>query len=103
MHGVEAAGDENAAEIQEALIKSEEMRLALAKTLVEAQLDMNDRESQWSTERLELEKRLADLEGGHFEQAVSRQDYASIAESRDDVNGQLLRAKDDLIRREFRV
>lgn len=88
------------AELQDALIKSEEMRLALAKTLVDAQLDMNDRESQWASEKLELEKKVADIEGGHFEQYIKSNDYAQLTESRDDLNTQVLRAKDDLIRRE---
>ncbi|GAX79109.1 hypothetical protein CEUSTIGMA_g6549.t1 [Chlamydomonas eustigma] len=91
------------AELQDALIKSEEMRLALARTLVDAQMDANEKEGEWAAEKLELEKRIAELEAGNVETYVKADDHAGLLQQRDELNTHLLDTQDELSRRQAEI
>ncbi|KAG1655810.1 hypothetical protein FOA52_003683 [Chlamydomonas sp. UWO 241] len=96
------------AELHEALIKSEEMRLELAKSLIDAQMDMNDADRTHADDKLELEKRLIELEAGGMQDSVKGDEYALLEQQRDALNTELLDTqascylafRDELVRRE---
>eukprot|EP00798_Chlamydomonas_sp_ICE-L_P019136 gene19136-25744_t len=89
--------------LQDALIKSEELRLSLAKTLIDTQMDFNDKETSWVEEKHELEKKMAEYEAGGFESAVKGESLAELVEQRDDLNEKLLAAQAELERRETHI
>uniref|UniRef100_A0A7S3VM07 Kinesin motor domain-containing protein n=1 Tax=Dunaliella tertiolecta TaxID=3047 RepID=A0A7S3VM07_DUNTE len=85
--------------LQEALIKSEELRLALANTLVNTQMEFNDLEGSWINEKHDLEKRIVELEASHMEQYVRIEDHTAMQQERDILNTRLLAVQDELERR----
>ncbi|KAF5831835.1 P-loop containing nucleoside triphosphate hydrolase protein [Dunaliella salina] len=90
---------EDKTNLQEALIKSEELRLALANTLVNTQMEFNDLEGSWINEKHDLEKRIVELEASHMEQYVRIEDHTAMQQERDILNTRLLAVQDELERR----
>jgi len=91
------------AELHEALIKSEEMRLELAKNLIAAQVDMNEKEREYADEKLDLEKKIVELEAIKVSDYVKSDDAAALEQQRDQLNTELLDTQDELVRREKEV
>ncbi|MEW5296845.1 MAG: hypothetical protein WDW36_000096 [Sanguina aurantia] len=87
------------ADVQEALIRSEEQRLALAKALIDFQMEYNDAKAEWEDGRFELESRILELEAANMERYVRAEDHAAVAEERDALNSEVLRLEDEVSRK----
>ena len=72
-------------------------------SLSSPQMDTNDKENAWLAEKLEFEKRIAEIEAGHVEKFVKADDHASLVEQRDALNTELLNVQDELQRRQNEI
>ena len=86
------------AELQEALIRSEEQRLEVARALIDFQSEANARAQDAEAARFALERRVLELEAGRMERFVRAEDAAALADARDELNRRLRGAQDDLER-----
>ncbi|KAI8465646.1 MAG: P-loop containing nucleoside triphosphate hydrolase protein [Monoraphidium minutum] len=86
------------AELQEALIRSEEQRLAVSRALIDFQMEVNEGKQAWEGERFSLEQRILELEAGRMEHWVKAEDAAALADARDELNRRLRDVQDDLQR-----
>ena len=66
-------------------------------------MDTNDKENSWLADKLELEKRIAEIEAGHVEKFVKADDHAGLVEQRDALNTELLNVQDELQRRQNEI
>ncbi|GBF93794.1 hypothetical protein Rsub_06126 [Raphidocelis subcapitata] len=86
------------ADLQEALIRSEEQRLAVSRALIDFQMEAVEAARDHEAARFALEQRVLELEGGRLEHFVRAEDHAALADARDELNARLRACQEDLER-----
>eukprot|EP00775_Hariotina_reticulata_P004745 gene4745-4995_t len=86
------------AELQDALVRSEEQRLEVSRALIDFQMETNEAKQDWANSKFALEQRILELESGRLEHHVRHEDHAVLSDERDSLVRHLKEAEDDVAR-----